>query len=890
MADYDLGKATGTIRITYDDTGVTKAKKGLGDLDRAGGSTEESMSRVAMAMGVAGAALGAGLAVAGKVAIDFEKQISAIGAVSGATGGELELLRKKALQLGSDTAFSASEAGLAMEELVKAGLPIEAVLNGAADATVALAAAGAVSLPEAATIAANAMNTFGLAAKDLGHVADVIAGAANSSAIDVGEFAFSMSQAGAVANLVGLSFDDMATAIALMGNAGIKGSDAGTSLKTMLSNLQPVTKKQTDLFRELGILTEDGSNKFFDAQGNIKSLADVSQVLTDALGGMTAQQKSMALEMIFGSDAIRAAAVLTDAGAKGFNDMAAAIGKVSAEDVAAKRLDNVAGALEKLKGSAETAAITLGTTMLPAIKSVAEFLDRVATAFANFDKGTQQTIVTVVAIAGTLLLLAAAFIKIVQFVKAFQVAWAALNLSFLASPIGLIIIAVLALIAVIVLIATKTTWFQQIWEKIWGFLKAVGAWFAGPFVDFFKSAWSGIQKAFQAAVDFIRPVIDFFVSLFESAVNQFKRIWGVVAPVVESAFNLVVSIIKLAVSIISAIFTVIYTVVKAVFDFIAPYVKAALDKVVAVVTFVWNLLKIATSATWDFIKGAITSVWEFLKPYVETAVNAISAVVTKVWDFIKAVTQTAWDAIKFTFTTVWDAIVGIFKGAVDRVSSIFDGFTKIFDRVRGFFDGLKKAADGGVGELISFVMQVPNKVIDAIGGLGSLLWSKGRDLVQGLIDGVKSMFSRVSGVAKDLVSKITDWLPGSPAKRGPLSGHGYVRLRGERAAEDFATGISTNSGSAQDAVAAMVADMATALPRDASINVNQAIQTSTVARGAVATLPAPSGQLPPAEQRGNVYINNLALKGVWDFTDPGATRKMVGTLNTELDNYRKGYK
>ncbi len=304
-------------------------------------------------------------------AADFEQKLSAVAAVSSATGGQLDSLREKALQLGADTSFSASESATAMEELVKAGVSVEGVLGGAADAAVALAAAGGVDLATAAEIAANSMNTFNLAAGDLPRIADLVAGAANASAIDVNDFGFSLAAAGSVADLVGLSFEDMTVGITALGNAGIKGSDAGTSLKAMLMRLEPTTDRAATLMSELGIVTADGANQFFDASGRMKSLADVSGVLRTALEGQTEQQKLATLNTLFGSDAIRAAAVLYDEGAEGIRGLNEELGKTSAADVAATRLDNLKGDLEQLSGSIETLAINVGSVAIPFLRDLA---------------------------------------------------------------------------------------------------------------------------------------------------------------------------------------------------------------------------------------------------------------------------------------------------------------------------------------------------------------------------------------------------------------------------------------------------------------------------------------------------------------------------------------
>lgn len=405
---------------------TSAAERGLSDLgtkvNSAGSALQTALGGAAIA-----AVAGLGAAFVGSVnsAMDFEKQMSAISAVTGASAAEMEALTATALQLGKDTSFSAKEAAQGIEELVKAGVSVEDAIGGGARAALDLAAAGAISVGDAAEIASNAMNVFNLSGGDMGHVADVIAGAANASAISVNDYKFSLAAAGAVASTVGIGFESLSEAIAVMGQAGIKGSDAGTSLKTMMMNLIPSTNKQKDLFRELGLITFDvqrglegaaklgiqpatqdlaglsaammdslglsrdtatwtkkqeqqyeelssklglTQNAFFDATGKARSFSEIAQVLQDALKGMTKEQQLATLEVMFGSDAIRAGAVMMEAGAQGFTDMAEAMSKVTAQAVAEERLNNLAGSLEKLKGSVETAMIIFGGLFTPILK------------------------------------------------------------------------------------------------------------------------------------------------------------------------------------------------------------------------------------------------------------------------------------------------------------------------------------------------------------------------------------------------------------------------------------------------------------------------------------------------------------------------------------------
>lgn len=321
----------------------------------------------------AGAAVSAGLGVSIKVAADYEQQLSAIAAVSNkveleAAGG-MNALSQVALQLGKDTAFSAREAAAGMEEMVKAGVGIQDVMGGGARAALDLAAAGAVSVSEAATVAATSMNAFALKGSDLTMIADTLAGASVASATDVHQLGYALQSVGAVAHTVGLSFEDTTTAIAVLASAGLKGSDAGTSLKTMLMNLSPSTDKATTAMKELGIITADGANQFFTAEGSAKSMGEIAEVLQRSLAGLTKQQQLQKLETIFGTDAIRAAAIMAEQGAEGFAHMAAEMGAAgTAQDIANKRLDNLKGSLERLRGTLETIAISVGMQFTPILK------------------------------------------------------------------------------------------------------------------------------------------------------------------------------------------------------------------------------------------------------------------------------------------------------------------------------------------------------------------------------------------------------------------------------------------------------------------------------------------------------------------------------------------
>lgn len=280
-------------------------------------------------------------------------------------GGQVQAL---AMRLGKDYPLSAAEAGKAMTLMAQKGISLEQMLNGGAEAVVKLTSATGADLVTSAGIAANALDTFGVSAEDMGNVTNLMVGAMTRGGVSATDYGFAMAAAGSVIKLAGGDVEDFSIAVAAMAKAGIEGSDAGTSLKSMYMNLIPTTKGAISVARELGILTKDGSNQFFDAAGNVKSYEEISAVLAESLKGLTKEQQLSRLETLFGSDAIRAAAVAAKLGAGEYGNLGEQIREVNAGDVAAKRMDSLKGSIEQFKGSAETAALILMSGFSPSLK------------------------------------------------------------------------------------------------------------------------------------------------------------------------------------------------------------------------------------------------------------------------------------------------------------------------------------------------------------------------------------------------------------------------------------------------------------------------------------------------------------------------------------------
>lgn len=712
MADYNLGTAHGIIEIDSNTKGIDQAERSMEGLRKSSQTTEQALDKTSRGMGIAGAAVAGGLGLAVKTAMDFDKQLSAIAAVGGKEAvSRMGEIREQALKIGAETSFSASEAAMAMEELVKAGIPVSDVLNGAADATVALAAAGGVDLPTAAGLASNAMNQFNLTADDLVGVTDTIAQAANASAIDVGELGMSMSQVGAVANLAGLSFDETAIAIGQLGDAGIKGSDAGTSLKTMLSNLQPTTKKQTDLMTELGLVTEDGANQFYNAQGELKPLRDIQQLLMKSTAGLTDAQKQMALETIFGSDAIRAAAVLADGGAASYDNFTEKMAGVgSAADVAKTRQDNLAGSIEQLKGSAETLGIQLGSALTPMIRSLADALTSVVNWFSSLDEGTQQWLVGTLAVVAALLLTTAGILKMVNMARSLMTTLRTLRILSTATQTGFIRMAASGIASFVKMAVSASIQAA----------KTVASWVVATARIAARWAWMAVQATINAA----RVGATWLITAGAQAAAAVAQTAMAAARIVASWVLMGVQAMARAVMMAAAWFIALGPIGWAI---------AALIAVIAFVIIFWDEIKAAFAAAGQWLAAMMTKLW---------------GAIVRIWNSI-----IAW------FKRIPGWIKGIFASAASWLISAGRSV------INGLWNGVKAIWNSA----LAFLRGIPGLIKNVFSGAGSWLLSVGGDLIRGLWNGISNVtgwiMDKIGGFVDSVVSGIKNFFGiGSPSK------------------------------------------------------------------------------------------------------------------------------
>lgn len=316
-------------------------------------------------------ATGLGLSIGGIITkgVQLEATFSkTMRQVAIATDAPTTALSKLATKMGAETVFSANDAASAMLELAKGGMTSAQIQGGALAATMKLASAGGVDLAAAATYVSNGLQTYGLKAGKANDVTVALAGAANASSASVESLGQALQQGALAAKNAGLSLQQTTGVLSLFDAKGLKGSDAGTSLKTMLNSLTPATKRQQEAMKKLNL-------DFTDSNGHFLSIDKVAQQLHDRLGKLTEVQRAQALETIFGSDGMRAATILMNGGAKAVDRyVKASRDQATTSKLANAGMQGTSGALERLKGSAETAALQLGRDLAPTIQRVSNFL------------------------------------------------------------------------------------------------------------------------------------------------------------------------------------------------------------------------------------------------------------------------------------------------------------------------------------------------------------------------------------------------------------------------------------------------------------------------------------------------------------------------------------
>ena len=331
-----------------------------------------------------------------KTAADFDQEMSKVAAISGATGSDFDALREKAREMGAKTKFSASEAASAMEYMAMAGWKTGDMLDGI-EGIMNLAAASGEDLATTSDIVTDALTAFGLSAADSGHFADILAAASSNANTNVSMMGETFKYCAPIAGALGFSAEDTAEAIGLMANSGIKASQAGTSLRSIMNNL---AGEVTFAGKNIGEVTIATSN----ADGSMRSLNDILADCRVAFSGLTESEKAANAESLVGKNAMSGFLALMNAGEGDIDKLRGAIENCdgSAESMAETMQDNLNGQLTILKSQLEELAISFGDLLMPTIRKIVSAVQAFVDKLNSMDDSTRETILKVAALAAAI--------------------------------------------------------------------------------------------------------------------------------------------------------------------------------------------------------------------------------------------------------------------------------------------------------------------------------------------------------------------------------------------------------------------------------------------------------------------------------------------------------
>ena len=708
-----------------------------------------------------------------KVAADFDTGMSKVAAVSGATGAELDKLREKAREMGAKTKFSASEAADAMNYMAMAGWKTGDMLDGI-EGIMNLAAASGEDLATTSDIVTDALTALGLSASDSGHFADILAAASSNANTNVGMMGETFKYCAPVAGALGFTAEDTAEAIGLMANAGIKSSQAGTAMRTMLTSLTGDVTFVGDAFGELTVQT-------VNTDGSMRNLGDILTDCRAAFAQMSESERAANAEALVGKNAMSGFLAVMNAAPADIEKLNSAINNCdgTAEKMAETMQDNLAGQLTILKSQLEELAISVGEILMPSIRQIVSWIQGLVDWLNGLDEGTKKIIVTIALVAvavgpvliiigkvvgaiGTIMTVVPQIAAAISGVIAFVSGTVVPALGAVVAAIGWIPLAIAAVIAIIVLLWNKCDWFREaviaVWEAIksatiiaWNAVKEflVNLW--NGIVETGKTVWNGLSSFFTSCWEGIQTM---FTTVLTAISTFFSSVWTGIQNVVITIGTAIQTFLSTAWTAIQAVITTILTAIQTVF------------------TMVWNAIKAVITTVVGAIQSFIKTAWNGIQSVVQTVMNTIQSVVSGVWNSVKSVTSSVLDAVKTAVSNVFTNVVSSIRTAMGNVySAVESGF---------------------------------NKAVGFIKGLASSAFTWGADMINGIVNGIKSCIGNVIDAVSDVANAIRSYLHFSVPDVGPLTDY-------ESWMPDFmsglAKGIERSRGMVQKAVGGVAADM-----------------------------------------------------------------------------------
>ncbi|EJY33603.1 phage tail tape measure protein, TP901 family, partial [Enterococcus faecium 511] len=663
--------------------------------------------------------IGVGVAAA-KVGGDFEAQMSRVKAISGATGDTFEQMKQQAIDLGAKTAFSAKESAAGMENLASAGFSAQEIMK-AMPGLLDLAAVSGGDVALASENTATALRGFGLEASEAGHVADVFARAAADTNAEVGDMGEALKYVAPVANSMGISLEETAAAIGIMSDAGIKGSQAGTTLRGALSRLARPTKAMQDTMDNLGV-------SFYDADGKMKPLKTQVELLKKAFEGLTPEQQQNALVTLYGQESLSGMMALIDKGPDSLGKLTKSLkdSDGAADDMARTMQDNMNSSIEQMFGAFESAAIVIQKILAPSIRKVADAISGLVEKFVSAPESTQRLVVAIGAIVAAIGPLIFMIGSVIIWINRVKVAFKALSessklFSGLSKAMGLLTNPVFLVIAAVALLVVG---FIYLWNT------------SEDFRNFWIGLWEGIKSAVSSAVEWIQ-------NAWKSTGEWFNNLWKSIK---EGADN-------------------VWTTIQEAPGKAADWIKNK-----------WTETKEFFSSIWDGIKEAASSAWEgivnILAPYVIAIKNVFQPMIdffTNLWSQIGSIAGSAWEIIKTAvmgpILLLIDLITGNFNQLKEDASMLWTTLTTniqniittFVDIVVAYYTALKDTVINIWNVLTSTIKDVWNSfttwIKETTNNIVNSIKQGWNNLKQGTID----LFNNMIQGAKDLWNSFKAW-------------------------------------------------------------------------------------------------------------------------------------
>ena len=660
-----MASETLSVRITAEISGFTNAMKqmtsslsgvtqDMGKMKEIGGKMTEVGK--ALTVGVTAPIVGIGVASA-KTAMDFQATMQEVSAISGATGQDFDTLSNLAKEMGRTTKFSAAESAEALTYMGMAGWKTQDMVAGL-PGILSLAAAGGTDLATTSDIVTDGLTGLGLSAKDTDKFVDIMAATCSSANTNIELMGETLKYAGPVAGTLGIEMSDLSVAIGLMGNSGIKGSQAGTALRSGLNSLVSPTKECAATMQKYGVELVKNADGSVNLQGTMENLRD-------KLGGLSETEKAAALSAIFGTEAMTGWAAVVNASESDFSNLTTAIENSdgAAKGMADTMMQGAAGAITEMKSALEGVAITIGERLTPFIEKAADFISKLCAKFQELSPAAQTVIMIVAGIAaaiGPLLVIIGTCVTMFATLSA-AAATLGVGLTALIGIPALIVAAIVALIAIGVAL-------YQNWDTV----KAKAS-----------SIWNTIKTAI---LNVAKAIGDGLKKDFENAKTAILNAWNAIKSAASTVWN--------------AIKSVVTTVVGAIVN----KVKTDFEQAKSVVTTVWNAIKSASSTVWNAIKSTVTTVVNAIKSTITTVFNSVSSVVSTAWNKVKSVTSSVWNGIKSTVSSVVNGIK----------STISSAFSAVQSTVSSIWNSIKSAITNPINQAKSAVSSAMAAIKSAI--------------------------------------------------------------------------------------------------------------------------------------------------------------------------------